>query len=327
MYSGRVFKGYLKTTIGWTPMRKGVLAVLALTLALEGQAHVAAQNTTAVSEPSTDGIPCSKFEWSGDSNSKRAIMRVPISMNGMQYWYQLDTGADLVIPYGNKEHEGWISKGDLTQIPKVRFAGEFLPSILAYRMKNVSDQSLQGSVGLDILVGYAFVIDFPKQRVCLMNRPDLPERLIQAASWVPAEIRNGKLFVRADLNGEKLNSIIYDTGSSPDELLMDLDRWKAFTRKASASDATIRESAQSWGKQIEFVGATATGDLRLGDRTFRHPVITTAPTEPTNYHDNYFGADGVLGNALFFNSTVILDLGAHPRFGIISSGHAAASMN
>jgi hypothetical protein len=37
------------------------------------------------------------------------------------------------------------------------------------------------------------------------------------------------------------------------------------------------------------------------------------------HRDNNFGAQGALGNALLFNSIVILDLGAHPRFGIISS--------
>jgi hypothetical protein len=44
----------------------------------------------------TDGLHCSRFEWNPDSISNEAVMRVPISLDGKMYWYQLDTGADVV---------------------------------------------------------------------------------------------------------------------------------------------------------------------------------------------------------------------------------------
>src|ERR1700722_5086807 len=71
-------------------------------------------------KPSTDGLSCSRFEW---NDSTKSVMRVPIWMNGTQYWYQLDTGADVVIVYGAKQHEGWTPKGDSIRVPHVRFAG------------------------------------------------------------------------------------------------------------------------------------------------------------------------------------------------------------
>jgi hypothetical protein len=73
----------------------------------------------------TDGLDCKRFEWNSDSIAKRAVMRVPISLDGRMYWYQLDIGADVLITYGRSTHEGWEPRGDALRIPKVRFAGMY----------------------------------------------------------------------------------------------------------------------------------------------------------------------------------------------------------
>ncbi|QHN04478.1 hypothetical protein FTO74_14730 [Granulicella sp. WH15] len=273
-----------------------------------------AQGQTTPGKPSTDGIRCSRFEW----NAGKSVMRVPITVNGQHYWYQLDTGADVVIPYGAKEHAGWTEKSSFTRAPRVQFAGMFFSSIPVYRMKNIPDKDLQGSVGLDILVGHTFVIDFPRQRICLMNRADLPDALNRAADWIPAQIRDGKLFLSAELNGQKLPDLIYDSGDSPDELSVDFDLWKAATNLKGAEDTATHQVDQIWGKEVESVTAKSTGDLRLGQHTYSHPVLSTTPSRPNFFRDNVFGASGSLGNALFFSSIVILDLGSHPQFGVVS---------
>jgi len=87
----------------------------------------------------TDGLYCSRFEWNADSISDKAVMRVPISLDGKMYWYQLDTGADVVIPYGSPRHEGWSPRGNAVRIPRVRFAGMSFSSILGYPMRNMPD--------------------------------------------------------------------------------------------------------------------------------------------------------------------------------------------
>src|SRR5690242_12055323 len=68
----------------------------------------------------TDGLSCAGFEW--DDPSTKAVIRAPISIDGKLFWYQLDTGADVVIPYGSAKHEGWSRQGDAVRIPKVLFA-------------------------------------------------------------------------------------------------------------------------------------------------------------------------------------------------------------
>ncbi len=270
--------------------------------------------------PSTDGLSCSIFRWSADGNSPRAAMRVPILLAGRRYWYQLDTGADVVIAYGRGQHKSWTEKKDYSAVRNVRFAGMSLPVFPVFRMSSVpASKEVQGTVGLDLLVGHAFIIDFPKQRVCLLNRADLPDSLNKAASWTSAELHRGKLFLdQVALNGKDLPGVIYDSGTSPDELDLDFPQWQQATGKQSEAGGAKRKVATTWGKKVEYVEAEATGSLTIGERSYPHPALTSSPARPTQFRNDVNGVSGALGNALFFNSIVILDLGSHPEFGVIS---------
>jgi len=54
----------------------------------------------------TDDLSCSRFEW----NEAKDVMRVPISLDGKPYWYQLDTGADVVMTYGEPSMKDGLHK-------------------------------------------------------------------------------------------------------------------------------------------------------------------------------------------------------------------------
>ena len=292
--------------------------LLAYTFSLIAPVTVHAQSTP--NGPSTDGLHCASFKWAPDANSPHAAILVPISMDRQQYWYQLDTGADVLIAYGSAEHKGWIAKKDFTAVRNIEFAGMSLPTFPVFPMKQTpASKDVQGTVGLDIFVGHAFIIDFPKQRVCLLDRADIPDSLSEAASWTPAEIRQGKLFLdNITLNGKPLTGVIYDSGTSPEELAVDVPLWLEATGRKSTADATTHKFAETWGQKVEYVTASATGSLTIGDRTYANALLTASPSRPTSFHDNVNGASGALGNALFMKSIVILDLGSHPEFGVIS---------
>ena len=68
----------------------------------------------------------------------------------------------------------------------------------------------------------------------------------------PLPIHHGKLFLKIELDGKKLNGIFYDTGSSPDALMVDFSVWKQATGR-SGKDATTHTSGQSWGRNVEFI--------------------------------------------------------------------------
>ncbi len=250
-------------------------------------------------------------------NSEQNVMHVPIEMNGRRYTYQLDTGADEVIPYGKTDHAGWTAKHEGVRIPHVKFAGTSFSSIVAYRFPEVPDVDVQGTVGLDLLMGRVFVIDFPARQICLFPRADMPDALDIAADWSPAEVRHGKFFLTLAFDGGPLEGIFYDTGSSPSALFVDYSLWRRLTKRQGEADAATHGDAASWGKQQHVIGAPAVGALKLGTHPFRDPYAETRPSKPDDFETSD-KAQGLLGNRLFLRSIVILDLGSHAQFGLIA---------
>jgi hypothetical protein len=139
----------------------------------------------------------------------------------------------------------------------------------------------------------------------------------QSADWIDAEIRHGKLFIEGlELNGKKLDSVFYDSGSSPIALNVDYSFWKQATGRSGAQDAATHHTISAWGNSLEIIGAPASGELMVGKHAYSKPMIITIPTQPDKFRANH-GSTGLLGNVLFTDNILILDLGAHPRFGII----------
>lgn len=238
-------------------------------------------------------------------------------MNGKIYKYQLDTGADEVALYGKSEHSDWVVKHSGVRIPNVEFAGSSFSAIVAYRLPDVPDVDLQGTVGLDLLMGKVFVIDFPMQKICLFSRADLPDALDAAADWSKAEVRHGKFFIQAEFDGHPLDGIFYDTGSSPSTLIVDYPVWKQLTKRNSEKAADSSGDAISWGKKQHYVGAKAVGTLKIGTHSFANCRVDTNTSKPHDFEESD-QAQGLLGNALFMKSIVILDLGSHAQFGLIT---------
>jgi hypothetical protein len=131
-----------------------------------------------------------------------------------------------------------------------------------------------------------------------------------AATWTPAELRFGKLFVPMTLNGERMDGVFYDSGSSALTLDVDLADWKRLTGKASEKEATSKVDGHAWGHDVVEIVAPAKGDLIIANRTFSHPTISTEPAKPTSYKD--MGAQDLLGNQPFLSDIVVLDMGVHP---------------
>lgn len=243
-------------------------------------------------------------------------MLVPVTIDGKPYVYQLDTGSDEVSVYGSRLHPEWKPLAQGVRLTNLQFAGTTLPAVVAYPQPAVPDTEAQGVIGLDPMVGRVLVIDFPRRRVCLVDAADLPANVVHAAQWNGGEVRHGKFFVRAEINGKRSNRLVYDTGASGDALVMDLEPWKAATGLADPKQATGHFTSQLAGGAVEYVTAPLSGTMTVANHLYEHPLVATAVDRERDYTE-IFQADGVLGNALFHDSIVILDLTGHARFGLI----------
>jgi len=93
--------------------------------------------------------------------------------------------------------------------------------------------------------------------------------------------------------------VIYDSGTSPDELDVDFQQWQQSAGKRGGIDASKHKFAATWGQRVEYIEAKATGSLTIGDHNYPNPTLTSAPARPTQFHDDVNGVSGALGNALF----------------------------
>ncbi|MBS3950840.1 MAG: hypothetical protein KGZ53_09320 [Peptococcaceae bacterium] len=82
------------------------------------------------------------------------------------------------------------------------------------------------------------------------------------------------------------------------------------------ADPTLQRSvASSWGNMLTLVRAPMKGDIKLGNYAVSQPDVYYIDGDVSTLFSHI---DGIMGNALFFNHTVILDL-KNMRFGIIET--------
>lgn len=268
-----------------------------------------------------DKLPCSSFEWvPWKGVSEKGAMKVPIKFSGKTYWFQLDTGSDGTMIYGKADPSlNWKEGQKWVRVTDVEFGGMKIPAAKFYVNPDMEPEpdGIAGTAGLDLFMGNVAVIDFPGRRFCLMSNADAPAELYAKSRGVKAIIRDGKFFIEAKLNGQILDGVFYDSGSSATALSVDFENWKNMTGLSGANQAARKIDGFSWGKPMTFVGGESKGELEIGAINFGKQLAFYR-SEPLDFFKKFpFQTIGNIGNAPFFDKIIILDLGAHPAFRII----------
>jgi len=117
-------------------------------------------------------LPHTAFEWvEAKGVSDRAAMRVPVNLDGTRGWFQLDTGLDVTLLYGdNPAERGWEVHDGMRHVLNFEIGGIHLgPTWLHSSTDTGKKGGLIGSLGLDLLVEYFLLIDYPGRRLALMK--------------------------------------------------------------------------------------------------------------------------------------------------------------
>ena len=86
--------------------------LLFLVLLTGGRAAAEAPTRDAVSHSLDGASQCVPFTWAGDAARPRMAIIVPVVVNGRTLPFQLDTGADVTISYGDlADKAGWATAG------------------------------------------------------------------------------------------------------------------------------------------------------------------------------------------------------------------------
>lgn len=266
------------------------------------------------------GRPHAAFEWvQAEGVSDRAAMRIPVHLDGTEGWFQLDTGLDVTLVYGELPVErGWATNEGFHLAPSFDLGGIPLgPTWMLAREEMKSKGQMLGSIGLDLLVGQLVLIDYPGRRLALLRPGEAPLWLRQRTTWTPASLRDAKLFLTVVVGDRTLHGLFFDTGSSAFHVTVDLETWKELTGRAGPEEAAVRWKVSSWGKEILALGAPARGPLVIGSARIAEPQVFYLREQPNLFRQWPFPADGLVGSAPFWDRVVVLDLGIRPRFGLL----------
>jgi hypothetical protein len=277
-----------------------------------------AQKSQPRADSLLEALPGTAFEWGqAPGFSERGAIIVPISLGGAAYKCQLDTGTYLTIVYGGEAAKPfrWRPGQKMVHVPGIGVGGITLPAADVQVATNFQNGGTAGTIGLDVLIGHVVILDFPARRIYVLQRTDLPAVVRGRTSWAPAEIRRGKFIVHARLNGADCNGLFLDTGSSAFPLMVDADHWKTLTRPTYGEPPAKEVSVNSWGKQIKLVGQPGLGAIEIASLRVDHPLIFRMPEAGSGKPRQ--AVSGLLGNALFWNDILVLDLSGTPQLGIL----------
>jgi hypothetical protein len=251
--------------------------------------------------------------------SERAAMHIPVRLDGTEGWFQMDTGLDVTLLYGDiATRRGWEAHEGMYHVPRVELGGMDLgPTWLRCDEDMGGAGELSGSLGLDLLIGTVVLIDYPGRRLALMRHGEVPRWMWRRATWTPAAIRDAKFFLTVTLGGWTVEGLIFDTGASAFDIVTDLDTWRELTGRDGSDDASIHWNVHSWGRGVTAVGAPALGPLVIGSTRIDEPCVFYVQEQPRLFANWPFTATGLVGNAPFWDHVVIIDLGIRPRFGML----------
>lgn len=287
--------------------------------------------------------PAQKIEWNefvwaestiGDEYYNKAAILVPFRFNGIEeeYYLQLDTGASSVL-YGNSFY-------DIEPNYRVKKVKDKRPSIVsidgtlsnyefAYRdfgllqdygatleELKVAEYKLIGSLGLDFFKNRILIIDFSEEKFAIFNNQnDVPRNIKKNSGFLDMKYKNDKIYLMSKIAGKDL-SLIYDTGSSIFDIIATKEIWTSLTNVKSVKDIKLLE-IPSWGAIVQLKGARSESDWEIGDVTIEKPLIFYEPSGLENFNFKSIQADGLLGNAIFYDNHIItIDL-INKKFGIM----------
>ncbi|UTW46241.1 hypothetical protein KFE80_04960 [bacterium SCSIO 12696] len=258
-------------------------------------------------------IRCASFQWVTDTDGgEKAAMVVSAVINGKAVAMQFDTGSDVSVLYGQQQAaslglavverpgdrmiaEGHLAIGEMDFLRQALHIVDYPPAQVA------------GRIGMRTLLGNIVQIDYPSQQICLLSKAQyhLSRNRIRQ---VQAHIRSSKLFINTEFNGNQEQQLFFDTGASLYALLTDKPHWQQLTGRQGNEKSNLTIEGWANDQVVTTIGAPLKGGLLLGGLEVESLHAHYIRERPNYFANLPLEADGLLGNALFFDKKIILDL-------------------
>jgi hypothetical protein len=295
--------------------------------------------TASVSGPE---IQWDNFRWRGAMFGTRVVqkaaLQVPIRIDSApdNLFLQLDTGSDGTMFYEVPYRE--IRQALPASLP--RFVLEsarigrtdasrdtFWMRPKSGRPINATGARTVGTLGADFIRHRTLVLDFPQSRFAFVERGvALPQWMEANAHWTVLTFRNGKIFVRATIDGVERDDVFFDSGSSAFALIVRREWWTTLTGRSPADSTNDSYMASSWGRDVELVGAPLRNPVTIAGIQFANATaFHHRPTEgvPNFFETSPYPLSGYFGNVMFADRYIVIVDIPRSRFGLMLSSDAA----
>ncbi|MDA3920268.1 MAG: hypothetical protein PF501_06270 [Salinisphaera sp.] len=304
--------------MGDCSIRARAVVMACIALVCGGCAHISSLGKNTPGPTIDHQSSCVPMKWVRYKDQAKAAVTVPILLDGQREWFQLDTGTPYTALYGkqNAMHYGFKpGTQSHVEIGDVRLAGLDLGGrSLRVPESNGPGVNINGTLGLDLLVGHLVILDFKDDRFC-MDRDATPSKdMARGTQWAKGALRDGHLFFDLNAGDRVLKNILFDTGSSNIVLWVDRSDWTHLTGIDNPEKAERLREGLHWGKRVTMASAPAKDQLRLGHIIFGSQTVSTLVEKP-DFFANF--ANGLFGNAPFLGNIVVLSLGPTPALGVV----------
>jgi len=286
------------------------------------------------------GLAWAPFYWTGDSSGNRyfekSAMFIPATIEGLpnRLAFQWDLGSDLTMLYEKNalsvfaNQPGMLSRMGRLKSPlqfwnrqkafnnltlnfgniaatspyvflKTGYGETILPQAMADTMP-----IHMGTIGADLFQGKILIIDYPGQRFAICDV--LPDTFTTAFTTIELD-KAGRVILPITVNGKTMKAL-FDNGSSLFPLLVTENRIADFSTAPDVDSIAI----SSWGTTHQVTGKLMKDSITIAGMPYGNIHIYTdhrKEAQTSNY-------DAILGNALFWNKTIIIDF-KNKRFGLM----------
>ena len=322
---------------------KIIIAVLTAYILLSLYAYYAYKSSSGdwkIETPADTEILWADFIWTNSTiNGKyfeRTAMFIPCKMEGIDnnLTFQFDTGSNKTMIYENPLSSFYFQDEKLSeQVSQMKFPINILASdkkvfknakiqFGEYTIYNdravvmtnfgrakskesiiAGDTILVGTIGADIFKGKVLIIDYPNQKFAIAH--EVPEKYKEGL--IDIELDNGGRPILPLKMNSKEYRIKFDNGSSLFPIIATSENINKFSTNPIIDSLEIN----SWGKKHTVHSRIITDTFEIAGRKFTN-------VEAYENHTGYGideSTDGMTGNALFWDSTIIIDF-KNKKFGV-----------
>lgn len=263
---------------------------------------------------------CTKINWKGTSSNPdaKAIMTVPVQINGIRGIVQIDTGSPNSELYGSfSDDEQWTNPSQLSFTPKIFFVGEYKTSPIRFfiNRRRVNKRNyVQGKIGIDYFSNKISVFDLKNNFLCISENKSILSKY-RGIIWSKAKFQQNRFLITGHFGNKLSDDLLFDTGASVFPVLVPSEMFNYLTETHSKPTTIIRQNGLRNGMKITIFGKQLQRKIIVAGIELKKIQIYLQPEDPVIFIGNK-RVDGVVGSMAFDGKVVVIDLRDKPRIGI-----------